>query len=367
MEKSRRERLLALSRALVDQERARVVVPPNRNAAGYWFGGGNIMEDAAGVLHITGRYRNAGDSTTGLGKGDRGLELAVFSSNDGGRSFTKSLSLDKQTLSRTPGEVVSIEGTALNRTSDGVELFVSTEKASRSYPAELAQFQKPGTGVWSIDRMVAADVAGLADAAVVPLLGSDEPEYLHLKDPVVHTAKDGSTVLFFCTHPFGWSSSNSAYCARPAGAESFGAPVFDFFPRGFTWDVAVTRISDVLSLDGALVGEEGSVQLVFYDGAECLRPHTENSAAVSRPRGYSCEEIGGLAVTSGDRFDRLERISALHPLFISPHGTGSSRYVHTLATDQGIHAIWQQAQDDGSQPLVMHFLEWDEVRKLLQA
>jgi hypothetical protein len=261
--------------------------------------------------------------------------------------------------------VLSIEGTALNQTPDGVELFVSTEKRTHSYPSDLAKFQKPGTGVWSIDRIAAADVAGLAEAPVEPLVSSDNPQHIHVKDPVVHTTDDGSTVLLFCTHPFCWSTSNSAYCIRAAGQESFGDPVFDFFPRGSTWDVAVSRITDVLSLPGSLLGTEDSVQLVFYDGAECIRSHSENAAAVRRPRGYSCEEIGGLAVTVNNDLRRLERVSSLHPLFISPWGTGSSRYVHTLVTEDGIYASWQQAQDDGSQPLVMNFLDWDRAGRLL--
>ncbi|MCK4514818.1 MAG: hypothetical protein KAU31_06140, partial [Spirochaetaceae bacterium] len=144
-----------------------------------------------------------------------------------------------------------------------------------------------------------------------------------------------------------------------------GTPQFSFFCRGFTWDVAATRITDILSLDGEMLGVDGSVQLVFYDGAECLRPHTENPAAVSRPRGYSCEEIGGLAFATNDQYDEMERLSALKPLFISPHGTGSSRYVHTLSTREGIYATWQQAQPDGSQPLVMNFVDSDTVRRIL--
>ncbi len=364
MERSQHERLVRFAGALIDQEKAQVIVPPNKPASGYWFGGGNLVE-IDGTLYLVGRYRNAGDSTTGLGKGERGLELAIFASTDGGHTFKKQLSWNKDRLGPEPGDVLSIEGAALNVTSSGVELFVSTEKRTRSYPEALAHYQKPGTGVWSIDRIAAPDIAGLAEADVAPLIECDNPEYLHVKDPVVHTAGDGSTVLLFCTHPFGWSSSNSAYCIRRAGEKTFGSPVYDFFGRGFTWDVAVSRITDVLALPGSLLGADGTVQLVFYDGAECLRAHTENAAAVNRPRGYSCEEIGGLAVTTDDRWERLERISSLHPLFMSPYGSGSSRYVHTLAAERGIYAVWQQAQNNGSQPLVMHFLSWDDTRRLL--
>ena len=49
---------------------------------GFWFGGGNMVQDHDGTLWLVGRYRNHGDSRTGLGAGERGLELALFRSDD---------------------------------------------------------------------------------------------------------------------------------------------------------------------------------------------------------------------------------------------------------------------------------------------
>jgi hypothetical protein len=63
----------------------------------------------------------------------------------------------------------------------------------------------------------------------------------------------------------------------------------------------------------------------------------------------------------------MERLSRLEPLFVSPWGTGCSRYVHTLVTEAGILATWQQSQVDGSQPLVGHWLAMDEVERILAA
>jgi hypothetical protein len=366
MDQQVKSRLSDLGRAIVDQQKARIIVKPYEEKSGFWFGGGNLVEDAEGAMHLVGRYRNAGDSTTGLGKGIRGLELAIYSSADRGRTWNKTVSFSKDRLSRKSGEVVSIEGAALNIHNGRYELFVSTEKNSISYPKELSSFQKPGTGVWSIDRMEAGTITGLGKAKVTPLVAGDSPEHLHVKDPVVHTAGDGSTMLVFCTHPFGWSSSNSAYCVRPAGASRFGKPDFTFFPRGNTWDVAVSRISDILTISRDVSGLDETFQLVFYDGAECIRYHEENPTAVKRPRGYSCEEIGGLAAAADDRLDRIERLSVLTPFFLSPWGTGSSRYVHTLAATEGIYATWQQSQADGSQPLVQNFVNWDRVKTILR-
>jgi len=105
--------------------------------------------------------------------------------------------------------------------------------------------------------------------------------------------------------------------------------------------------------------------IYFYDGAECLRPHEESVRARRRPRGYSCEEIGGAFFGWDSDFPKLTRLSTLQPLFISPHGTGCSRYVDVLPTPDGLLATWQQGQADGSQPLVGHFLPADEIARLL--
>ena len=50
-----RERLLDLLHALIDQKRARVLVRPYRDAPGFWFGGGNLVQDTSGTIWMSGR------------------------------------------------------------------------------------------------------------------------------------------------------------------------------------------------------------------------------------------------------------------------------------------------------------------------
>ncbi len=59
------------------------------------------------------------------------------------------------------------------------------------------------------------------------------------------------------------------------------------------------------------------------------------------------------------------KLSRHQAMFVSPHGTGSSRYLSTLVTQDAIYATWQQAQPDGSQPLVINTLSTHEVEALL--
>ncbi len=363
---TQRDRLNRFCAALLDQEAARVTVPPQQAAGGFWFGGGNLAEALDGTFYLTGRYRNAGDSRTGLGAGERGLELAIYVSQDRGRRFDKLLAFSKADLSYAGGEVLSIEGSALHIGEDGVELYVSSEKADVPYPPELSEFQKPGTGVWTIDVLKAPTVAELRYAQATPLLRCDDPRFLHVKDPVIYPRANGDLVLVFCTHPFNWSSSNSAYCVRPAGSEQFEPPVYDFFARGFTWDVAMSRITALL--DVPRLGEfaqDGPRVLAFYDGGESLRQYEEHGKAVRRPRGYSCEEIGGVAVLDPADLSSEERLSPLFPSFVSPSGTGCSRYVDVLTAVEGYYVTWQQSQPDLSQPLVMNFLSKEDAEQIL--
>ena len=323
-----------------------------------------MLRDAEGVLWLTGRYRNHGDSRTGLGMGERGLELAIFKSSDDGETFDKVVGLSKEALHSNLGTVLSIEGTALRWSGDGVELYISTEKKGIDYPDPIRDYLKPGTGVWVIERLVAPSVEALVDADIELVLKGDDPQFIQIKDPFVFD-HDGQSRLLYCSHPFCWSSSNTGYVDIADNGSISPEPCHDFFPRGFTWDVAITRGTSVLPVPQ--VGEFASdrLALLFYDGGECVRDLDEHASAVKRPRGYSCEELGGLAVVSLDDLRSSEKLSVVGPMFVSPQGTGCSRYVDVLATDENFIATWQQSQSDNSQPLVMNTVSRQRVVEIL--
>jgi hypothetical protein len=275
-------------------------------------------------------------------------------------------SFSKADLTCEDEAVVSIEGSALARTEAGLELFVSTEKAV-SYPERLASFQKPGAGVWSIDHMVAESVDAFDAGTLKPVLRPGPPERLHVKDPVALPDQDGGLTLIYCTHPFTWSSSGTAVARRAQGTHEFEIVANDLLKRGPVWDIAAARVTDRLRVPalGGLAGKP-SHSVYFYDSCECLRPLEDHATAVKRPRGYSCEEIGGLACGEDEAFPEIESLTVEAPLLVSPQGTGCSRYVSTLVTEDGILATWQQSQDDLSQPLVGHFLPNAEIEAILR-
>ena len=360
------EKLVRLSKALVNQEKASVLVPPQENSTGFWFGGGNIVEAPDGSILVIGRYRNFGDSRTGVGAGQRGLELAIFRAESVVGPFEKILSWSKADLNCGEKEVVSIEGSALLFGEDGtVELFVSTEK-DISYPESVASFQKPGTGVWTIDVLKANTLEGLKSAAIEEVFVGRDQAHLHVKDPTAVRLPNGDSAVIYCNHPFAWSSSNTSLAIRKYGSSEFEHVTDEWLARGPVWDIAVTRVTDRMPVPK--VGDfakRSATSLYFYCGAEGLRQLDDNPAAVKRPRGWSCEEIGGVAFGVNDDFPKIERLSVDEAFFTSPHGTGCSRYVSTLVREDGIFATWQQSQTDLSQPLVGHFLPMGEVERIL--
>ncbi len=356
-----------LAAALIDQRAARVLVPPYANAPGFWFGGGSLAQDLRGTIWLSGRYRNYGDSRTGLAAGQRGLECVICRSDDGGQTFQQVVRWTKADLSREGREVLSIEGTALHALPDGTwELYISSEKMM-DYPDPLQDFQKPGTGVWTIDRMTGSSPEALGLSTLAPVLENVErPAYLHVKDPVVFDLPGRNTAMVFCSHPFCWSSTNTGLALRGPDGGPFRVQAWELVSRGATWDVAATRLTDRLLVPRVGCFAETDVPVFyFYDGAECLRPLDENPMARKRPRGYSCEEIGGAFWGWNSAFPAMDRLSPLAPMFVSPWGTGCSRYVSTLVTEEGLFATWQQGQADGSQPLVGHFLATDDVVRIL--
>jgi len=343
--------LRSFAHSLVNPATARVAIPTDKPEKGYWFGGGNMAQGPDGRLYLTGRYRSSGDSRTGLDLGDRGRELAVFASSDSGDTWNKVLAFNKAAVSPDGREALSIEGSAIRFTKAGVELYVSSEKRV-PYPAPVEAYEKPGTGVWTIERLAAPGIEMLRDAKPVTVVSSPDPATLQVKDPFLAEKSDGGLYLFFCHHSFNWSSSNSGYVEIGNDGKVAGKPVFDCYPRGPAWDVAITRGTCILPLPASLA--PAGTGLVFYDGGECLRNLDEHAKATRRPRGYSCEELGGLGYYVDNDPTSFQRISGIFPEFISPDGTGCLRYVDVLATDDGYIATWQQSQPDGSQPLMIN-------------
>jgi len=352
-----RRKLIHFVQTLVDQTAARPIVMPDQPESGYWFGGGNMIQHADGSLLVCGRFRSGGDSRTGIKAGTRGRELTIFRSTDGGQSFERTIAWDKTQVAPPHTNVLSIEGAALGCVDGEYRLYVSSEK-DRPYPEELKTYQKPGAGLWTIDVLRAGSLNALADATPQEVLAGSEPGHLHVKDPFLwHDSATDSPQLGYCSHPFSWTSSNSGRAFLDTGGNSLNSMHNSVISRGTSWDVAMTRATCVLPVPAVAEFADRPHAIIFYCGGECLRPLDEHDTAVQRPRGYSCEELGGAVVYVDGDVTSAVRLSELEPLFVSPYGTGCSRYVDVLATEEQFLTTWQQSQQDCSQPLVLHSID----------
>ena len=191
------DQLRELGLRLIDQNSAKILIPAQKQEPGFWFGGGNIIQEKNGRILICGRYRNAGDSTTGTGAGERGLEFSIFAGESTNADFSKILSFSKQDLAHS-SEIVSIEGGCLlqNTQSDKIELFISTEKKI-AYPKALINFQKPGTGVWTVDLLQGTKAESIDLNSIQTVASSGNGNTLHVKDPVAFNSSNGDTELIY--------------------------------------------------------------------------------------------------------------------------------------------------------------------------
>ena len=169
---------------------------------------------------------------------------------------------------------------------------------------------------------VPAEAGGLA-----PWLSSEDPEHLHVKDPVFVPASGalgaaGGGHVVFCVHSFAWTEGHSGHVPVAAGAARVpaGPVTFATCPRGTTWDVATARITGAVpaAVLARLVAAPGSPPawgtVFFYDGAESFNAPHQHARGVPRPRGYCCEELGGALVGVLD--GELRRLSRWHPLMV---------------------------------------------------
>lgn len=372
-----------LATAMVNQRQAKILIEAEQQSAGHWFGGGNVIQVNEKV-YVCGRFRNKGDSRYGITEGERGYAFAIYELEIHDKNNINVKLLHKWTknnifealkqqnqLPDNCKEVLSIEGTSLhyNKSKKIWEFYVSSEKLL-NYPETVKSFQKKNTGIWSIDKICASNIDHFSfldnQYQIYPVLSSNDPMYLHMKDPVVFSFKNenGNDMngLFFSCAPFCWTSSFTGFAIQEQNKykEKFSIVSNEFVPRGTCWDVACTRITSRCP-----ILPDSNQFFCFYDGAECVNKHVNSSYNW----GWSCEEVGGLFIenynTGIPKSDCFSRISKLFPLFSSPFGTTSSRYVDAVWTSFGLIITWQQAQVNGSQPLVINILSLSEVNEIL--
>jgi len=245
----------------------------------------------------------------------RGHAVVVAASTDG-VAFEPCVVLHKDAFG-----AASLERPALVQLSDGRwRLYVSCAT--------------PGTAHWWIDAVDAARPEDFDPARRRTVLPGDEATAV--KDPVVSV--DGAGwMLWVCCHPlqdphatdrmstrFATSDDGLAWTIRPGDAIA---------PSPGTWFGRGARVTSVLRL--------GHRWVAYFDGRASA---TENA-----------EERTGLAVgTEPGCFEPEEA----GPVWASPHGSGSLRYLSVLALRGGGYRLYfEAATEDGGHALFTQLVE----------
>ena len=315
-----------------------LVRAPLGRGQGWWAGAPCATFDAASnTFFLVYRLRQPRE----LG---RGVECRIAAS-DNGVAFTDIWALPKTNLS-----ALSIERTCLTRGLDSLwRLYIShVDPGDRRWRISMLEAEEPDRfDVQSVTTLLTAeDVGGegvkdpnvfvigrayymLASYATREVAGSPETEaQKHASGDIYNTGLTRSrtgAAISGDGRNFQWMGDVSPVCSGTAGGDSANR-----------WDAYCQRI-------GALVPLDSGGCLAFYDG----------SAAV----GENYEEKTGMALT----FDlkTYYSLSTAEPSLISPHGTGSLRYVDVLAVGHELFYYYEVACPDGSHELRVSIVERD--------
>jgi hypothetical protein len=295
-----------------DPADAIVVREPATSGPGSWVGCPSVVEDPArGSILLTYRKRRPRGSLP-----DRGYECCVAESADGVH-FDDLWSVAKEELRTT-----SMERFNLHRDPDGRYLL-------------YLSYEDPGDGRWRID-VVEADAPDRFEVAQArPVLTAAETGTAAVKDPYVLRVGPAYW-MFVSTFLTDEGPAPTCLAVSPDGL------CFDWrgevFGVGSGWDRYQARLSGIVRAGAGFVG--------FYDGAASAAEDTE--------------ERLGVAVSAD--LVRWERVTVEAPWIVSPHATGSLRYLDAIERDGEWWLYYECAREDGSHDLRLSRVRVAQVR-----
>ena len=304
---------------LFDPEEGTTILEPSGEGKGNWVGApGVIYDDDKGKFYIYYRRRKP----RGI-EPDRGYECGISESSDGVNFH------EIWTASKNLFGSISVERGALVKTLDG---------KYRLYIGYVA----PEDNKWKID-MVEADSPENFDPATKKLILAPEDCGVEgVKDPYILIVGGKYYMLVsYATSPkkpteglhdtadifnTGKTTSNSGLALSSDGINfTWAGDVLS--PPGVGWNAYAARITTMLYVP--------PVFNVFYDGGADV--------------GQNYEEKTGLAIT----FDLMnyQHVTDQKPLLVSPHASGSLRYMDVVRLGNDIYYYYEYARPDGSHEL----------------
>ncbi len=299
-------------------EEGETIVKPEGEGEGYWVGAPSVAFDTqAEAFYLSYRVRRP--------RPERGVETRIACSQDGVH-FDDVWSLHKSELNSD-----SIERCALKRGLDGVwRLYISyVDPADSRWRTDVIESDSPTTFAAKDRRkvFVAADInaEGVKDPIVYTL---GHRYYMILSyAPTPKAEVDGErmhgTADIYNT---GVTKSHTGLAVSSDGVH------FDWqgdimSPTEEGWDSYAARVSTIVY--------NPPVFTVFYDGSQDV---SENY-----------EERTGLAISKDLR--EVKSLTPDGPILVSPHNTGSLRYLDALPFADKIHYYYEYVRADGSHEL----------------
>lgn len=282
------------------------VLVPDAPGPGHWVGAPSVIADRQSDRVILAyRRRRPRDGSAQ----ERGYLVALGESRDGGRSFRRIWSVTKAEVATS-----SLERFCVRRDPAGAWLLYTSWE------------DPPSSGHWRISVVCAERPEQFSIAHARPVLTWTDVGVDAVKDPYVFR-RDGEMLMFLSTFltaqgPAPTSLATSADGIRFAWQ---GETLSVGRPGG--WDAYQARLSTVVPFDGGYVG--------YYDGAASPADDTEEHAGIA----CSLDLVA------------WQRISAHGPALVSPHATGSLRYIDVAEIGGAWWAYYEFARVDGSHEL----------------
>lgn len=280
-------------------EAGETVLLPEAEGEGFWVGAPSVaIDEQGGRILLSYRRRRPRDGSPD----ERGHLAAIAETRDGGRSFTDIWSISKHEVGTS-----SLERFCLRPGPGGWLLYTSWE-------------DPPSSGRWRIDLLRAGRPEDFSLGPAIPVLEPDQAGVDAVKDPYVRESL--MYVSTFLT-PAGPAPTSVATSTDAVHFQWQG----EVFGVGDRWDAYQARLSSIMPVPGGFVG--------YYDGAGS--------------RAEDTEERCGLAVSVDLRTWR--RVTTDGPALVSPHATGSLRYVDAVRAGGSWWAYYEYARPDGSHEL----------------
>jgi hypothetical protein len=293
-----------------------LVLAPERNEDGYWVGCPGVLHDGE---HVWLTYRQRRPRGAEM---ERGWRCAVAKSRDG-LHFEDLWDVRKDALNTPSMERFCL----LPKPGGGYRLYISyVDPADNRWRIDAAEAAEPdrfdiGTAT-AVLTAASTGTEGVKDPYVVQtgpvfhLFASYAAARCDLS-PEAHASADiynvGAT-----THPTGYATSLDGldFCWHGTALEV-----------GTGWDRYQARLNSIVPIGGGYIG--------FYDG--------------SAGSHENYEERCGIAI-SGDPFS-WRSLSVAKPWVVSPHGSGSVRYVDAVVVNDEWWIYYEMTRPDGAHEL----------------